>query len=86
MAEYTYSNLPKPLFSHATTTGIVEVSPERKQRGLEATEHIFLFIVREVIVSISLKIAFALFTCVFRCPLDTPWRTQRLATESEDPG
>lgn len=66
MAEYTYGNVPKPLSSNATTTGIVEASPERKQRGLEATEHIFLSIVREVVVSISLKMAFALFTCVFR--------------------
>lgn len=66
MVEYTYGNLPKPLFSHATTTEIAEASPKRKQRGLEATEHIFLFIVREIIVSISLKIYFALFTCVLR--------------------
>lgn len=87
MAEYTYGNLPKPLFSHATTTGIVEASPKRKQRGLEATEHIFLFIVREVIVSISLKIAFALFTRVFRYPcIWLPHRELRLATRSEDPG
>lgn len=64
MAEYTHGNLLEPLFSHATTTGIVEVSHKRKQRELEATEHIFVFIVREVIVFISLKIAFALFTCV----------------------
>lgn len=64
MAEYTYGNLPKPLFPHAMSTGIVEKSPKRKQRGLEATEHNFLFIAREVMVSISLKIVFALYTCV----------------------
>lgn len=64
MAEYTYGNLLEPLFSHATTTGIVEVSHKRKQRELEDTEHIFIFIVREATVFISLKIAFALFTCI----------------------
>lgn len=63
VAEYTYGNLGS-LFPHATTTGIVEVSHKRKQGELEATEHIFLFIVREAIVFISSKIAFALFTCV----------------------
>lgn len=64
MAEYTYGDLPKPLFPHAMTMGIVEKSPKRKQRGLEATEHNFLFIVREVMVSIFLEIVLALYTHV----------------------
>lgn len=63
MAEFTYGNLHEPLFPHATTTGI-EVSHKRKQKELEATEHIFLFVVREAIVFISSKISFALFTCI----------------------
>lgn len=67
MAEYRYGNL-EALFPRATTTGIAEVSHKRKQRELEATEHIFLFIVRGAIVFISSKIAFALFTCVSDAP------------------
>lgn len=66
-AKYTYGNLPKPLFFHATTTGIEQARPKRKQSRLEATEHSFLFIVREVIVSISLK-QLLFYSRVFRYP------------------
>lgn len=65
VAEYTYGNL-EALFPRATTTGIAEVSHKRKQRELEATEHIF--IVRGAIVFISSRIAFALFTRVSDAP------------------
>lgn len=41
-AKYTSCNLPKMLFSHPTTTGMEQATPERKQKGLEATKYSFL--------------------------------------------
>lgn len=72
MVEYTHGNLLKPLFSHGATTGIVEASNKRKQRGLEASELIFLFIFREAIASISSK-QLLLYSHAQLC---TPRRTQ----------